>query len=300
MPSAVANLLSILDLEQLDPNRFQGQSPQDGWQRVFGGQVIGQALVAASRTVEARYRAHSLHCYFMRPGDPTTPILYDVDILRDGRSFVTRRVLASQNGRAIFAMSASFQIREEGLSHQIEMPDIPAPEDLPDEQEMLELYLTKAPENIRAYFRRERPIELRPVNVEHYVTRKLREPVQHVWVRTTSPLPDDPAIHKCALAYASDMTLLDTSLFVHGRSVFHADVSAASLDHAMWFHDDFRADEWLLYSQESPWAGGARGLNRGSLFRRDGTLVATAMQEGLIRVVDHQNASKPSRVRDLI
>ena len=286
MTSAVDTLLSILDLETLERNLFRGRSPQDGWQRVFGGQVIGQALVAASRTVEQDCVAHSLHCYFMRPGDPTVPIIYEVDTLRDGRSFVTRRVLAIQHGKPIFAMSASFHRPEDGLEHQMEMPDIPAPEDLPDEEDMIEAYMEKAPQNIKAYFRRDRPIELRPVNMEHYTTNKKLDPVQYVWVRTTSQLPDDSAIHKCALAYASDMTLLDTSLFAHGRSVFNKDVSAASLDHAMWFHNDFKADEWLLYSQDSPWAGGGRGINRGSLFRRDGVLVATTMQEGLIRLVD--------------
>ncbi|PLW76305.1 acyl-CoA thioesterase II [Cohaesibacter celericrescens] len=284
MTSAVATLLSILDLETLEKNLFRGRSPQDGWQRVFGGQVIGQSLVAASRTVDSDKLAHSLHCYFMRPGDPKVPIIYEVDTLRDGRSFVTRQVKAIQHGKAIFTMSASFHKQEEGLNHQMEMPDIPAPEDLPSEADTIEAYMAKAPDNIKAYFRRERPIELRPVNMEHYTTDKKHDPLQYVWVRTTSTLPDDPAIHKCALAYASDMTLLDTSLFAHGRSVFNKDVSAASLDHAMWFHADFRADEWLLYSQDSPWAGGARGINRGSLFRRDGTLVATAVQEGLIRI----------------
>lgn len=290
MTSAVDTLLSILDLEPLEKNLFRGLSPQDGWQRVFGGQVIGQATVAASRTVPEGLTLHSLHCYFMRPGDPSIPIIYEVDILRDGRSFVTRRVLAIQHGHAIFAMSASFHKKEEGLSHQIEMPDIPLPEDLPTESDVIDAFMAKAPEKIKAYFRRQRPIELRPVNLEHYTTRKKLDPVQHVWVRTTSPLPDDPAIHKCALSYASDMTLLDTSLFTHGKSVFHEDISAASLDHAMWFHADFRADEWLLYSQDSPWTGGARGLNRGSVFRRDGTLVASTAQEGLIRVVDPNRA----------
>ena len=286
MTTAVDTLLSILDLEKLEQNLFRGRSPQDGWQRVFGGQVIGQALVAATRTVDTDRAAHSLHCYFMRPGDPSVPIIYEVDILRDGRSFVTRRVLAIQHGKPIFAMSASFHGHEDGLEHQVTMPDIPSPEDLPNEADMIEAYMANAPQNIKAYFRRDRPIELRPVNMEHYTTDKKMEPKQFVWVRTTSPLPDDPSIHKCALAYASDMTLLDTSLFPHGRSVFNMDVSAASLDHAMWFHSDFRADEWLLYSQDSPWSGGARGFTRGSLYRRDGTLVASTSQEGLIRIVD--------------
>jgi acyl-CoA thioesterase II len=286
MTTAVETLLSILDLEQLERNLFRGLSPQDGWQRVFGGQVIGQALVAATRTVPEDRFVHSLHGYFMRPGDPTIPIIYEVDRIRDGRSFLTRRVVAIQHGKAIFSMSASYHKAEEGLTHQMPMPDIPAPEDLPDEEDVFKTYMEKAPDNIKAYFRRERPIELRPVNMEHYISNKKLDPVQHVWVRTTAPLPDDPAIHKCALAYASDMTLLDTSLFAHGRSVFNKDVSAASLDHAMWFHDDFRADEWLLYSQDSPWSAGGRGLNRGSLYRRDGTLIATTAQEGLIRIVE--------------
>ena len=285
MNSAIDTLLSILDLEQLEVNLFRGSSPQDGWQRVFGGQVIGQALVAASRTVDPEHFAHSLQCYFMRPGDPTTPIIYQVDNLRDGRSFVTRRVLAIQHGQAIFTMSSSFHKKEESFEHQTSMPDVPAPEDLPGEEEVFETFMAKAPADIKGYFRRERPIELRPVNLDHYTTDRKLEPIQHVWVRTTSPLPDDPAIHKCALAYASDMTLLDTSLFAHGRSVFHDDISAASLDHAMWFHSDFKADEWLLYSQDSPWAGGARSFNRGSIYRRDGTLVASTAQEGLIRQV---------------
>ena len=266
MSSAVANLLSILDLEPLEHNLFRGRSPQDGWQRVFGGQVIGQALVAASRTVAEDRPAHSLHCYFMRPGDPKIPIIYEVDRIRDGRSFTTRRVVAIQHGKAIFSMSASYHIKEDGLEHQMPMPDIPAPEDLPNEEEVFKTYMEKAPDNIKAYFRRERPIELRPVNMEHYISNKKLDPVQYVWVRTTATLPDDPAIHKCALAYASDMTLLDTSLFAHGRSVFNKDVSAASLDHAMWFHGDFRADEWLLYAQDSPWtAAGARRQSRLSL-----------------------------------
>lgn len=288
MTTAIDNLLSILDLERLEQNLFRGRSPQDGWQRVFGGQVIGQALVAASRTVESDRAAHSLHCYFMRPGDPSVPIIYEVDTLRDGRSFVTRRVLAIQHGKPIFSMSASFHRDEKGLEHQIAMPDIAAPEDLPNEADMIEAYMEEAPQNIKAYFRRERPIELRPVNMEHYTTDKKMEPLQYVWVRTTSRLPDDLSIHKCALAYASDMTLLDTSLFPHGKSVFNNDVSPASLDHAMWFHADFRADEWLLYSQDSPWTGGARGFSRGSLYRRDGTLVASACQEGLIRILDRR------------
>lgn len=284
MSTAVENLLSILDLEPLEHNLFRGMSPQVGWQRVFGGQVIGQALVAASRTVEDTRSVHSLHGYFMRPGDPSVPIIYEVDRIRDGRSFTTRRVVAIQHGKAIFSMSASFQIPEEGLEHQIEMPDVPHPDELPSEQELKEKYLANAPEPVRRYWERERPIEMRPADMKHYFSREVLEPIQHVWVRATGPLPDDPRIHQCVLAYASDMTLLDTSLFAHGRSVFNKDLQCASLDHAMWFHRPFKADEWLLYSTDSPSASGSRGFNRGSLYDSKGHLVASAVQEGLIRL----------------
>ncbi|SDB05761.1 acyl-CoA thioesterase II [Bauldia litoralis] len=283
MSSAVETLISILDLETLEHNLFRGRSPKVGWQRVFGGQVIGQALVAAARTVEGRV-AHSLHCYFMRPGDPEVPIIYEVDRIRDGKSFTTRRVVAIQHGEAIFSMSASFQIEETGLDHQVEMPDVPAPEDLPSEADLKALFLKDAPEKVRVYWERERPIELRPVDLRHYVSREKLPPAQRVWIKTTGPLPDDPEIHRCVLAYASDMTLLDTSLFAHGRMIFDKDLQVASLDHSMWIHRPFRADEWLLYAEDSPSASGARGFNRGSLFKRDGTLVASVAQEGLIRL----------------
>ena len=282
MTSAIETLLSILDLEPLEHNLFRGLSPQVGWQRVFGGQVIGQALVAAARTVEGR-AAHSLHAYFMRPGDPTVPILYEVDRIRDGNSFTTRRVVAIQHGHAIFSMEASFQIAEPGFDHQIAMPKAPAPEDLPSEAELKEAYLHGAPPSVRRYWEHERPIELRPVDLRHYVSREPLEPAQLVWVRATGPLPDDIDIHRCVLAYASDMTLLDTSLFAHGRAIFDPDLQVASLDHALWFHRPFRADDWLLYAEDSPSASGARGFTRGSLFSRDGRLVASVAQEGLIR-----------------
>ena len=283
MSTAVDSLLSILDLEQLEHNLYRGMSPQVGWQRVYGGLVIGQALVAASRTVKDR-PVHSMHGYFLRPGDPGIPIIYEVDRIRDGRGFTTRRVVAIQHGKAIFSMAASFQVREESLEHQIAMPDVPMPEDLPGEAEMQAYFLETAPENVRRYWRRERPVELRPVNLQHYHSREKFPPVQHVWIRTTGRLPDDQSLHDCALGYASDMTLLDTALFPHGRSVFDRSLQAASLDHAMWFHRPFRADEWLLYAQDSPSTGGARGFTRGLVFRRDGTLVASTAQEGLLRL----------------
>ncbi|WP_417767939.1 acyl-CoA thioesterase II [Stappia sp.] len=284
MSSAVDNLLSILDLEPLEHNLFRGMSPQVGWQRVFGGQVIGQSLVAASRTVPEDRFVHSLHAYFLRPGDPAVPIIYEVDRIRDGGSFTTRRVVAIQHGRAIFSMSASFQAFEDGFGHQAEMPDVAAPEDLPSEAELKEKFLANAPEPVRRYWERDRPIELRPVDMTHYFSRKKLTPAQNVWVRASAPLPDDPRIHTCVLAYASDMTLLDTSLFAHGTSVFDPDLQVASLDHAMWFHRPFRADDWLLYAEDSPSASGGRGFTRGSLFSRDGALVASVAQEGLIRV----------------
>ncbi|HEY0292329.1 MAG TPA: acyl-CoA thioesterase II, partial [Hansschlegelia sp.] len=276
------NLLGVLALEQLEVNLFRGRSPQTGWQRVFGGQVVGQALVAATRTVDGP-PPHSLHGYFMRPGDPAAPIIYEVDRIRDGRSFVTRRVVAIQHGHAIFSMSASFHRDEEGYEHQMDMPDVPRPDQLPTEQTLKETLMPTMPRAIRSYFEQERPIELRHVDPMRYIDGKPRDPHQSVWIRTTGPLPDDPAIHQCVLAYASDMTLLDAALVAHGESVFSADIQAASLDHALWFHRPFRADGWLLYTQDSPFAGGARGFTRGRIYAESGELVASVAQEGLIR-----------------
>ena len=284
MRPAVAELLDTLDLEVLERNLFRGRSPQVGWQRVFGGQVIGQALVAANRTVEDR-PAHSLHGYFLRPGDPSVPIIYEVDRIRDGRSFTTRRVVAIQHGEAIFSMSASYHRPEEGLSHAFEVPpDVPKPDELPAEAELRALMIEKAPDNMRRYFERERPIELRPVELRHYLSDERLEPRQFVWMRATDRLPDDPAVHQAVLAYLSDMTLLDTALFAHGKSVFSKELQMASLDHALWFHRPFRADEWLLYAADSPSSHGAVGFTRGMLFAQDGTLVASTAQEGLMRV----------------
>ena len=284
MPVAIESLLRILDLEPLEHNLFRGRSPEDGWQRVFGGQVIGQALVAASRTVPTERKAHSLHAYFLRAGDPSIPIVYEVDRIRDGKSFVTRRVVAIQHGHAIFSMSASFQVEETGLDHQMPPPDVPPPESLMSEEALKRQFMESAGESMRRYWARERPIEIRPVSLHHYVGREKLDPVQHVWFRATGPLPDDSAIHKCVLAYASDMMLLDTSLYAHGRSLFDRDLQVASLDHALWFHRPFRADEWLLYTMDSPTASGSRGFNRGAIFTREGLHVASVAQEGLIRV----------------
>ena len=285
MPRAVEALLAILDLEPLEHNLFRGRSPEDSWQRVFGGQVIGQALIAATRTVDPARHVHSLHAYFMRPGDPSVPIIYEVDRIRDGKSFTTRRVVAIQHGQAIFSMSASFQVEEGGLSHGTPMPDVPEPDALLPEEELKRRFLQVAPEPAKTYWRRSRPIELRPVSLEHYLDPgKPLDAVQHVWIRATGRLPDDNSVHKSVLAYASDMLLIETALYPHGRSLFDRDLQVASLDHAIWFHRPFRADDWLLYSQDSPAASGGRGFTRGSIFSQDGTHVASVAQEGLIRI----------------
>lgn len=276
-------LLDQLDLETIETNLFRGFTTIPGPPRVFGGQVIGQALIAATRTVEDR-PCHSLHGYFLRPGDPSVPIIYDVDRIRDGRSFTTRRVVAIQRGEAIFAMSASFQVAEAGLSHQIDMPDVPGPEDCQDETEAFRAHQDELPEGFSAHMMRERPIEMRRVETHSFVKPSPRPPYQHVWLRARSTLPDEPALHQCILAYASDMGILSTCTLPHGKS-FMTGLMTASLDHAMWFHRAFRVDEWILFAQDSPAAGGSRGFNRGMMFARDGTLIASVAQEGLIRDV---------------
>lgn len=283
MTSAVQDLLGILDLEPLEVDLFRGNSTPTGWRRVFGGQVVAQALVAASRTVPEERPPHSLHAYFLLGGDPKIPIVYEVERIRDGGSFTTRRVKAIQNGRAIFAMSVSFHGEEPGVTHAAAMPDVPAPEDLPDAQTLAAKAGGIVPPTMLAYFTQRWPIELRLVEIERYASRAPREPRFHVWLRAAERLPDDPAIHRAVLAYASDMTLLDSALIAHGRTVFDPDIQSASLDHALWFHRPCRADEWVLYAQDSPNAAGARGFARGSLFSRDGSLIASVAQEGLIR-----------------
>jgi acyl-CoA thioesterase II len=285
MSQAFATLLSILDLEQLEHNLFRGRSPQVGWQRVFGGQVIGQALVAAQRTVDKERHVHSLHAYFMRPGDPAIPIIYEVDRIRDGGSFTTRRVVAIQHGHAIFTLSASFQADEAGLEHQMPMKlNVPGPDGLMSDREFGAQYAHMAPDHIRKYFEHERPIEMKPVSLTHYISRDPLPPEQNVWFRTLGDVPDDRALQAAVLAYVSDMTLLDGSLFPHGRTVFDRDMQAASLDHSMWFHRPNRLDDWILYSQDSPNASGGRGFNRGAFYSRSGELVASVAQEGLVRV----------------
>ena len=284
MPAGIQELLSILNLEKLEHNLFRGRSPQVQWQRVFGGQTIAQALVAAQRTVEPDRHVHSLHGYFMRPGDITVPIIYEVDRIRDGGSFTTRRVVAIQHGHAIFSLEASFQVEEQGLEYQMPMPlDVPPPEELKSQRELL-AEATHVPEQIRLFWAKERPLELRPVYAEHYSSRDKLAPLQKVWIRLTGPVPNDRALRCAVLAYLSDMTLLDTATFAHGRGIFDPDIQAASIDHAMWFHREHALDGWLLYTQDSPSTSGSRGFTRGALYAQDGTLVASVAQEGLIRL----------------
>jgi len=279
----VEDLLQILYLEPIELNLFRGHSPDVTWQRVFGGQVIGQALMAAYRTVENRF-CHSLHAYFIRPGDPKVPILYEVDRARDGRSFTTRRVIAIQHGKQIFNLAASFQKEEKGLEHQFGMPDVPDPDEVPSERELREKILHKLPKEYAKHFNRPRPVEIRPIDQADYLNPEKKEPFQNVWFRVRKDLGDDIAINQCVLAYASDMTLLDTCVRPHGVNWLSGTLQTASLDHAMWFHAPFRTNDWMLYSQDSPSASGARGLNRGSIYTRDGKLIASVAQEGLIRV----------------
>jgi acyl-CoA thioesterase II len=279
---ALDALVKILDLEQIEVNIFRGSSPDEQRQRVFGGQVAGQALVAAGRTVERDRSVHSLHAYFLRPGDPNIPIVYEVDRIRDGRSFTTRRVVAIQHGRAIFNLSASFQKTEPGVDHQTPMPDAPDPEKLPTFHERMAPWK----EQLGEWYTRPRPIDTRyAADPPRALDGAPRDPKQQVWIRADGSLPDDPLLHVCVAAYASDMTLLDSILMAHGLSWDQPRLMGASLDHAMWFHRPFRADEWLLYDQQSPSASGARGLARGEIFTADGRHVLSVMQEGLIRII---------------
>jgi acyl-CoA thioesterase-2 len=280
-PSA---LLSILELEQIEVNIFRGSSPDETVQRVFGGQVAGQAMVAAGRTVPSERSVHSLHAYFLRPGDPTIPIVYEVDRIRDGKSFTTRRVVAVQHGRAIFHLSASFQIEEPGVEHQAEMPEVPDPESVPTLTERREA-LGLPPS---AAWDRPRPIDLRYIDLPPWLPaeRNRRQNTQQLWLKSNGTLPDDPLIHQCAVTYASDLSLLDSALLANGLTWDDdREIQIASLDHAMWFHRPFRADDWLLYDQQSPTASGARGLSIGRLFTRDGRHVVSMVQEGLLRVI---------------
>jgi acyl-CoA thioesterase-2 len=277
------DLLGLLDLEAIEENIFRGVSRDIGSGRVFGGQVLAQALVAAGRTVEGDRVAHSLHGYFILPGDVAAPIVYFVDRLRDGRSFTTRHVTAIQHGRAIFNMAASFQVAESGIEHQMEMPDVPAPESLPRELDLVRAVADRIPERLREIYTQDRPIDFRPVDPVDPFRPARRDPAKHVWFRAEGAMPDDILHHQAVLAYASDYGLLGTALLPHALTFQRPDLQAATLDHALWFHRPFRADEWLLFSTDSPVATGARGFTRGTLFDRQGRLVASVAQEGLLR-----------------
>ena len=284
MAPALLNLLSQLDLETLDENLFRGTSADLGGFSVFGGQVVAQALVAAQRTLDPARSAHSLHAYFLRPGDMKASIVYQVERLRDGKSFATRRVLALQHGKPIFSLSASFQVAEEGLDHQAPAPQAPPPESLPTEQELRARLAERVPEPLRRFLNREVGIEMRPVAPVDFFTPERRAPIQQVWLRVAHPLPDEPGLHRALLAYASDFNLLGTSLLPHGITFFQGNLQGASLDHALWFHRPFRIDDWILYHMESPSASGARGFNLGGFYTRDGRRIASSAQEGLLRL----------------
>ena len=285
MTKALEALIELLDLENIEVNIFRGLSPDERRQRVFGGQVAGQALVAAGRTVD-KGAVHSLHAYFLRPGDPTVPILYTVDRIRDGRSFTTRRVVAIQHGKAIFNLSASFHAAEDGPNHQIPMPEVPDPDTLPTMRERMEPFK----DQLGDWYDRPQAIDFRyvtPTPLERGVSGEAMPPRQQVWIRADGELPDDPLLHACVVAYESDFTLLDTTLLPHGMGGWNdaSGLMMASLDHAMWFHRSFRADEWLLYDMDSPTTYGARGLARGTIYSQSGDLVVSVVQEGLIRPV---------------
>ena len=282
MTTPLDDLVALLDLEPIEQDIFRGASPETSLQRVFGGQVAGQALVAAGRTVPPERAVHSLHAYFLRAGDPNVPIVYLVDRIRDGRSFTTRRVVAVQHGKPIFNLSASFQVAEQGVEHADPMPQVPAPETLPGLREQLSRYADR----LDPWLALPRPIDLRYVGPHPMVAAAEGRPTRaasQVWMRADGTLPDDPLLHVCALTYASDMTLLDSVLLPHGMAWQTGTVAGASLDHAMWFHRPFRADRWMLYAQRSPSASGGRGLAQGSFFSRDGQLLASVVQEGLVR-----------------
>lgn len=289
MDKILQDLVHLLTLEQLDTNLFRGESRDIGTQRVFGGQVLGQALAAATYTVEDRV-VHSLHAYFLRKGDHEAPIIYEVDRQRDGRSFASRRVVAIQHGRPILNMAASFQSPEEGLEHQVSMPQVPRPEALKDVTEYRRQLLEQVAEpSLPRYLMHDRPFEFRPVQLPQFIDQEPREPRAHIWFRAIARLPDLDQLHRNMLAYVSDYYLIGTATRPHGTSVFDPQLQLASLDHALWFQRPFRIDEWLLYSIESPSATGARGLSRGLIFRQDGALAAVVAQEGVMRLWPGKN-----------
>ena len=286
-PEALAaGLVDLLDVEEIDTDLYRGKRQPGGVGRVFGGQVIAQALQAAQRSTDLPKVAHSLHAYFMRPGDEDLPIVFRVVRDFEGRSFATRRVIAMQRGKPILNMAASFQVPEEGLHHQDAMPDVPAPDELKSERQIREEMADEIPERFRPFLLRPRPIEIRPIHARSWFRPERREPRQQSWFRLAAPIGDDPATHRAILAYASDFALLGTATLPHGVNWMTHNLQTASLDHAVWLHEPFRADDWLLYDCDSPWAGHARGFNRGRVFSRDGRLVASTAQEGLMRLRD--------------
>ena len=285
MHPVLADLIKLLQLERIEENIFRGDSRDIGSAQVFGGQVRGQALSAAQHTVEERV-AHSLHAYFLRRGDMNAPIVYEVDRARDGGSFSTRRVVAIQHGRPIFNLAASFQNPEPGLNHQSQKPDVPGPEGLRDLADIAGDHFDKLPEKLRRFMTNKRPFEFRPVEIPSLGSTEPQAPVKHVWIRAVDKLPNDLALHQNLLAYVSDFELLGTSTLPHGLPFGQGKVIMASLDHALWFHREFRIDDWLLYAMDSPNASGARGFARGQLYSAEGELVASTAQEGLVRVVE--------------
>ncbi|WP_411752445.1 acyl-CoA thioesterase II [Serratia sp. (in: enterobacteria)] len=286
MSQALHNLLELLDLEKIEEGLFRGQSEDLGLRQVFGGQVVGQALYAAKQTVPAERIVHSFHSYFLRPGDSSKPIVYDVETLRDGNSFSARRVSAIQNGKPIFYMTASFQSPEQGFEHQNTMPDVPPPEGLMSESEIAHKLAHMLPEKVRDKFIGPKPIEMRPVKFHNPLQGSVEEPYRHVWFRANGTMPDDLRIHQYLLGYASDFHFLLTALQPHGVGFLEPGMQVATIDHSMWFHRPFRMDDWLLYAVESTSASGARGFVRGQFYTRDGVLVATTVQEGVIRKRD--------------
>ena len=283
MSKVLEELIELLQLEPIEVNIFRGQSQDLGWGRVFGGQVLGQALSAAQKTVAPDRYVHSFHSYFLREGDSSLPIVYNVDCIRDGRSFSTRRVVAIQKGRPIFNLSASFQIEESGFEHQDKMPGVPDPDDVDNEHELAKKYRDIIPPSLLKRLSCDTPIEIRFADPADPFKTPVREGSNKIWLRFNGQLPDDPGLHKYLLAYASDFQFLPTCLYPHGSASFQKPIQVASLDHAMWFHRPFRMDEWLLHSVDSPSASGARGLVRGQIFNQNGDLVASTVQEGLIR-----------------
>jgi acyl-CoA thioesterase-2 len=285
LQTVVAELLDLLRLERLEDNLFRGQSRDIGTRYVFGGQVLGQAVSAAQQTAPDDRFVHSLHAYFLRAGDITLPIVYDVDRTRDGGSFSVRRVTAIQKGKPIFVLAASFHVQEEGAEHQLSPPEVPRPEDLPETQDLDPQTMAQLPAKMQRWLTHKGPFEFRPVYPRNELNPAKRPPYQQVWFRLVDRIPEDPTLHAAMLAYASDFHLIGTTTLPHGISYLHPEVQMASLDHAMWFHRPLRVDEWLLYACDSPSAQGARGLARGSIYDAGGRLVASTAQEGLIRVV---------------